>query len=170
MWLRAGMQLLCCGKAHPTLVNGVFYNVERVDSETVVVRMDSEYHCDREELAPKEGDSERTQAAKKRALEKADRLEGEIELSHDEASCSLRLSHALCYASVQGLTIRNKHILLLDMEHPHFSVRSLIVGLSRATAGSQVHAAKRDQEDRLMARTKHVPPPPKDGPALIEDD
>ena len=147
-----------------------FYDVESVDGEKVVVRMDESYRRDREELEPKEGDSERVQAAKKRALEKVEKQEGEIELSHADASRGLRLSHALCYTSVQGLTIRDRHILMLDMEHPHFSVRSLIVGLSRATRGAQVHAATQDQENRLMARTKHVPPPPKDGPALLEDE
>jgi hypothetical protein len=40
--------------------------------------------------------------------------------------------------------------------------------LSRATAGAQVHAATQDQEDRLMARTKYVPPPPR--PALLDEE
>ena len=51
----------------------------------------------------------------------------------------LRLTHAMCYFTVQGRTIRDKHILLADTDHRHFSTRSLIVGMSRATHGKFVH-------------------------------
>ena len=52
-----------------------------------------------------------------------------VELTHDEASKYLRLTYALTYASIQGRTIRNKHICLLDASNPKFfTTRHLIVG------------------------------------------
>ena len=51
----------------------------------------------------------------------------------------LRLTHAICYYTAQGRTERDRHIVLLDMDHRHMSMRALIVGMSRATHGSYVH-------------------------------
>ena len=63
----------------------------------------------------------------------------EIEVPIGEIPYLLRLTHAMCYYTIQGRTIRDKHIQLIDTEHPNFSRRSLIVGLSRATHGEYVH-------------------------------
>ena len=84
MWLRPGMRLLCCCKVHSILVNGVFYTVERVDKETVVVRMDSAYHRERAPIDEAANDAEAIKRYKA-ALTKADKQEGEIELSHRDA-------------------------------------------------------------------------------------
>ena len=43
-----------------------------------------------------------------------------------------RLCHAVTYASCQGLTLRGR-VWLCDAENPHFSVKHLYVGASRAT-------------------------------------
>ena len=58
----------------------------------------------------------------------------------------LRLAHAMCYYTSQGRTIRDRHIVLLDTTHQHFSVRALIVGLSRATHGSYLHVGDEQSE------------------------
>ena len=42
--------------------------------------------------------------------------------------------------------MRDRHIVLLDIEHQHFSVRALIVGLSRATHGRWLHIGDSDSE------------------------
>ena len=160
MWLRPGMRLICCCKAHALLVNGVFYTVEGVDDERVVVRMDASYHRE----PPEEMDE---RAAKR--YKKTKKQEDAIELSHTDASLCLRLSHALCYASVQGLTIGDRRVLLLDLEHHFFSVRSLIVGLSRVTKGSQIHVASREQAHNLVTYCKDVPPPPDADPNEVEE-
>ena len=44
-----------------------------------------------------------------------------------------RLCHAVTYASCQGLTLRGR-VWLCDAENPHFSVKHLYVGASRATS------------------------------------
>ena len=66
----------------------------------------------------------------------------------------LRLTHAMCYFTVQGRTLRNKRILLVDAEHPFFQRRSLIVGLSRATHGDLVHVANKEDEERVTGRRR----------------
>ena len=46
---------------------------------------------------------------------------------------STRLCHAITYASCQGLTLRGR-VYLCDADNPHFSVKHLYVGASRATS------------------------------------
>ena len=55
-----------------------------------------------------------------------------------DAAQHLRPTHALTYASVQGLTLPG-HVQLDDTGSPHFSPRHLYVGLSRATAAHFAH-------------------------------
>ena len=65
----------------------------------------------------------------------------EIEVPIGEIPYLLRLTHAMCYYTVQGRTIKDRRIMLIDMDNPHFSRRALIVGLSLATHNSAVHVA-----------------------------
>ena len=58
----------------------------------------------------------------------------------------LRLTHAMCYYTIQGRTIRNKRLLLFGTGHPNFSRRALIIGLSRAAHGKDVHVGKDETE------------------------
>ena len=53
-----------------------------------------------------------------------------------------------CYVllHVPGRTVRDRHIVLLDTTHQRFSVRALIVGLSRATHGSWLHIGDEESE------------------------
>jgi hypothetical protein len=102
------------------ILNGTEYLVEEVDDARVVVRS-----------APDYGGGE------------------EIVLSQEEASLYLRLRYAMCYFTVQGRTFGD-HILLLDKHSPHFSVRHLIVGLSRVTAGRLAHIPTRAQEQEFL--------------------
>ena len=82
-------------------------------------------------------------------------LEGcnNIVLNFDEASRFLRLRYAVCYFTIQGRTLRGQHILLFDKGSPHFSVRHLIVGLSRVIAGHFAHIPTRKQEADFL---KHL--------------
>ena len=58
----------------------------------------------------------------------------------------LRLTHAICYYTAQGRTVRDRHIVLLDTANRHFSMRALIVGLSRTTHGSYLHVGDEASE------------------------
>ena len=58
----------------------------------------------------------------------------------------LRLTHAMCYYTAQGRTVRDKHVLLIDTNHPNVSHPALIVGLPRTTPGNMVHMATNETE------------------------
>ena len=70
----------------------------------------------------------------------------EVTVPLDDVAHVLRLTHAMCYYTVQGRTFRS-HMVLLDTGHKHFSRRALIVGLSRATNGRLVHIPTDDEAD-----------------------
>ena len=53
------------------------------------------------------------------------------------AAKSLRMTHGLTYASIEGLTLKGR-IRLCDTNHPKFDWRKLYVGLSRATSSDLV--------------------------------
>ena len=48
-----------------------------------------------------------------------------------------QLCHAIAYASLLGLTLRGR-VWLCDADNPHFSVKHLYVGASRATSAELV--------------------------------
>lgn len=62
---------------------------------------------------------------------------GPVQVSHAVASKNLRLTYALTYASVQGLTLPGR-VRLWDVASRHFTRTHLFVALSRATAASLV--------------------------------
>ena len=142
MWVRPGQRLIGCSTYGARIVHSVMYIVAAVSEDWIEVDMAPE--CCAERLNP---DGEPLPDKELGAL---DRQEKGIRLSYAEASQYLRLAHVLCYASVQGSTI-SEHLLMLDLEHRYFSMRSLIVGMSRATHGRFVHMATREQQRELLA-------------------
>ena len=66
----------------------------------------------------------------------------------------LRLTHAMCYYTIQGRALKNKRVLLLDTEFKYFTSRALIVGLSRVTHGAHVSVAAREMEERVTGRRR----------------
>ena len=80
-----------------------------------------------------------------------------VSLAHEQAAATLRLTHALVYANVQGRTIRDKRVVLLDTHHRCFTMRHLIAGMSRVTHGSNLHIPQVEQEEALMLRTQPAP-------------
>jgi hypothetical protein len=68
--------------------------------------------------------------------EDAVELIGGLKLTHQDAVRSLRLPHALTYASCQALTL--KGVVRLETESTNMTLRHLYVGISRATAASLV--------------------------------
>ena len=81
-----------------------------------------------------------------------------LTLTHSETSYDLRLTEALTYPSVQGRTLRDKHVLLMDAnERSNFSSRHLVVGLSRATHGNYVHIAQ-ERQSRAFVNTGEMTP------------
>ena len=120
MWLWPGITLIGCprGSGAGLVVQGVLYTVVAITEKTVKLQMCEEY-C--------HGAGDET-----------------TEVPLDQVCGQLRLTHAMCYYTCQGRTVKDRHIVLLDTDHFHFSTRSLIVGLSRATHGRYLHIGDND--------------------------
>ena len=86
-------------------------------------------------------DSEEDADSEKDEESEAEAVDTVIELTDQETIQWLRLPYALTYYTIQGRTLRGKHILLEDTNNVHFTMRNLIVGMSRATDESLVHIA-----------------------------
>ena len=134
-----GLELIGCprgsGRKKQLTVQGVIYTVTGITDAHLELRMRPEY-C--------------------RGAEDETAL-----VPLDEACTQLRLCHAMCYFTCEGRTIRDRHIVLLDTRHKHFSVRALIVGLSRATHGRYLHVGDDNSEalfggERTAVRQKRA--------------
>ena len=124
MYLWVGLELIGCPRGSgrkQLLVQGVIYTLIGITETELKLQMHPEY-CTR-------GAGDETALV---------RL--------DEACSQLRLCHAMCYYTCQGRTVRDRHMVLLDVRHPHFTVRALIVGLSRATHGRYLHVGDDNSE------------------------
>ena len=71
-------------------------------------------------------------------------------LKYSDVAKYLRLQHALVHACVQGRTMRNEHIGILDYCTRNFTVRNMIVAMSRATHGQFVHVFSPEQQRGLL--------------------
>ena len=123
MYLWVGMDLIGCprGSGKQLTVQGVIYTVTAICEDALELQMRPEY-CTRG----------------------ADDEKARVPL--DEACTQLRMCHAMCYYTCQGRTVRDRHIALLDVRHPHFTARALIVGLSHATHGRYLHVGDENSE------------------------
>ena len=147
MHVRPGMTMIgySAGK-NCRIKSGVEYSVRSV-RPAIVVDMADPYRTT---------DEDRSRLDPKKLLE-VQKLEDGIELTLEETSRWLRLSYAVCYYSIQGRTIKNRSILLLDTGHMYYTVRNLIVGISRASRGSQVMIPSRECERRFLESLPVVP-------------
>jgi hypothetical protein len=110
-----GIHLIGCprGSGKQFVVQGVIYCVMDITENEVELQMMPEYcHGAKDEL---------------------------VKIPIDEVCSQLRPTHAMCYYTMQGRTVKNRHMVLLDTDSMHFSVRALIVGLSRVEEGSFLH-------------------------------
>jgi hypothetical protein len=70
----------------------------------------------------------------------------ELTLTHQQCIQGLRLACARTYAGVQGLTLTNKRLLLLQTRHESMDWRKLYVACSRVTSGALLHIPTPEQE------------------------
>jgi hypothetical protein len=148
-----GIQLIGSDRASRVngVVNGIVYIVEAFDALTVTVVRHADYttkavivadpgavklvdEVTRDPTKEPEPDNDEDDDAAA-----ATPGNSRLVLSHDDVALKLRLQHAMCYASVQGRTLRDVHVTLLDVRRPLFTLRHLIVGLSRVTSGAFMH-------------------------------
>ena len=76
----------------------------------------------------------------------------EIKLTYLQAAQHLRLACARTAASIQGITLRDQRLLLLDARSPYTDHRRLYVSMSRVTRGDYFHVATREQQARLLGK------------------
>jgi hypothetical protein len=69
-----------------------------------------------------------------------------ITLTHQQCIQDLRLACARTYAGVQGQTLENQRLLLLQTRHKYMDWRKLYVATSRVTSGSLLHIPTPEQE------------------------
>ena len=110
-----GIQLIGCtrGSKKELVVQGVVYCVMEITEDSVRLQMMPDYRHGRKDE--------------------------EVTIPLEDVCSQLRPTHAMCYFTVQGRTVKDRHVVLMDTGSKHFSVRALIVGLSRTTHGSFLH-------------------------------
>ena len=67
-----------------------------------------------------------------------------------KSTCKGLGQHALVYANVQGRTMRDEHLAILDWHGQGWNIRTLIVAMSRATHSKYVHILHADEERGLL--------------------
>ena len=177
MTIWEGIHLIACprgsGKTTLGVVQGVVYSVENISEDTVTLKMMPEYCNSCTTVGDVEEEMELCAATESLEFKGPDngfgapqlvdvsKAKEEVTVPLADVPAVLRLTHAMCYYTVQGRTLRG-HTLLLDTSHPQFSRRALIVGLSRATHGDHVHVATDDDariflgERRRTLKAKRV--------------
>ena len=173
MWLCVGMELLGCvrqqkwfttvdeetgEKTRGTILHGCVYKVVNVTERFVEVEMNREFwkpvskklQCQGQAPADEDHDSDADDEFSDDEEDGEDPREypGVVVLGHEDASKYLRLRHALTYASVQGLTMRDKKVVMLDMAR--LTMRHLMVASSRVTAGRFLRCASPAAQNRLL--------------------
>ena len=128
-------------------------------SKTIVVKLHPDYIFKQiEELTHAEPDSEEDEESEE-GVEEVAETDGEFvyKLSFAKASQILRPQFALCYASIQGRTFRDKHIGLLNyMQNKTLGMRDIITASSRPTHGDYLHFISREHEETLLAAAKCI--------------
>ena len=170
MTIWEGIHLIACprgsGKTTLGVVQGVVYSVERISEDTVTLKMLPEYR--KTGTTAGDGAVRRGEAAVEEVefegpdggfgapqLVDVSKAKEEVTVPLADVPAVLRLTHAMCYYTVQGRTLRG-HTVLLDTENPKFSRRALIVGLSRATHGSQVHLCTEKDAELFLGRRRRT--------------
>ena len=77
-------------------------------------------------------------------------------LSLEEVGRLMRPTHCLVYYTAQGRTFRDRTLLMLDVSARFFSLRHLIVGVSRVTGGKYLRIASARQQEELMRQESVV--------------
>ena len=81
----------------------------------------------------------------------------QIEAPPCDVPALFRLTHAMCYFTVQGRSFDlGRQTLLLDTDHTHFSKRALIVGMSRVWSGQNLHIADPDYDAKVTGRAREI--------------
>ena len=143
------LELIGCPRGAGTtrhgVVQGVVYTITQIDGANMYLSMNNEY-----QTAPGHAEDDDED------LPDSDVAKAPLHITIPKLDVPklLRLTHAMCYYTIQGRTLKNKRVLLLVTEFKHFTSRALIVGLSRVTHGAHVSVATREMEERVTGRRR----------------
>jgi hypothetical protein len=180
-WKDISIHLIACprgsGRTSLGVIQGVVYSVKSITETSVVMEMLEEYcpgatlpagtmHSAEDEFAEDAFEGRHTGRMgtpegltfpnAQPELIDVSNAKKEVTVPLVDIPAVMRLTHAMCYYTVQGRTLQG-HTLLLDTTHPNFSRRALIVGLSRATHGDRVHvASSQDAKTFVGERRKTI--------------
>ena len=124
MYLRPGQILVGCGSSKRILA-GIEYGVIDIDDDEITVEMELPWRTNdaARDILEKAGAGDGPEAsAAKKEWKRVQMAEDNIKLTYEEASRWLRLGYAYTYYSIQGRTIRDRTILLLDSTSKHLSL------------------------------------------------
>ena len=113
------------------IVNGLNYVVQEFDDKHVRLTVHPDFVSEGEEVKP-------------------------ITLKWQEFVSTLRLTHALPYVYYQGRTVREKTLLLMNVDSPHFTMRHLILGLGRVSKSEFVKICSPARETKIVAMAKQA--------------
>ena len=147
MHLKPGTIMIGCAAGSKKILSGIEYTVTSVNELYVAVTL----------RQPWRTSDDRRAGMNTKELEATVAHEDNIVLDYTETSRWLRLGYAITYYSVEGRTIPDRLILLLDTANRHFSVRNLIVGLSRSPLGRGVRIPPPGAENIWLVGMPHVP-------------
>ena len=162
-----GMELLCYSHRYQknSPVTGAVYVVQAWDESTITVTLHDDYKGDQIVATPvvaevveegEESDDEQLDVEDVGPKNGDKRTKDTYQLTHKRAGEILRLQHALVYASIQGRTMREQHIGLMDLENEHFTMRDLITAMSRPTHGKYLHFMTPEQQAKLKSDAEKV--------------
>jgi hypothetical protein len=162
-----GMELLCYSHRYQknSPVTGAVYVVQAWDESTITVTLHDDYKGDQIVATPvveevveegEESDDDQLDVEDVGPKNGDKRTKDTYQLTHKRAGEILRLQHALVYASIQGRTMREQHIGLMDLENEHFTMRDLITAMSRPTHGKYLHFMTPEQQAKLKSDAEKV--------------
>jgi hypothetical protein len=138
-------------------VTGAVYVVKHWDSKSVTVQLHENYRFKKiEELKPLEEEVDNEPASDDEEFEDVPVADCSTtdnityKLSLKKAGQILRLQFALCYASIQGRTFRDKHIGLMRYNGTLVNMRDIITATSRPTHSSFLHFINTEDTNQIF--------------------
>jgi hypothetical protein len=159
-----GMELICYSRkfVKNSPITGAVYIVQGWDSKTITVKLHPDYVYEpiedlAEMVSDGEADSEDDVDEEDADVEDLKATEEIVyKLTIERAAQILRPQFALCYASIQGRTFREKHIGLLDLESRALTMRDIITATSRPTHGEYLHFISYEHRNTLFSEARGV--------------
>ena len=157
-----GMEVICYSRkfVKNSPITGAVYIVQDWDEKqkTITVKLHPDYIFepieDLMQIEPEEDESDSEDDEDVEELQATEEIS--YKLTFERAAQILRPQFALCYASIQGRTFRNKHIGLLDLHSRALTMRDIITATSRPTHGDYLHIISQQHIDALFSEARNV--------------